>query len=257
MPSRQEIVGLVPAAGRANRISPLPLSKELYPIGFRGTESDRTLRPKVVCHYLLEKMRLAGITRAYVVLKKGKWDILNYLGDGSLVDMSLAYLMMGLPHGVPYTLDQAYPYIRDEQVAFGFPDILFQPDEAFFKLIGYQTNSHADVVLGLFPTDQPHKVDIVDFDQNGIVRQIIIRPPQSRLRYTWGIAAWRPVFTQFIHEYLVKRNASSEEPELFMGQIFHAAVQHGLRIEGVAVSSEPYIDIGTPEDLRRALQIYG
>jgi len=30
---RQNVVGLVPATGRATRITPLPCSKELYPIG--------------------------------------------------------------------------------------------------------------------------------------------------------------------------------------------------------------------------------
>ena len=53
-------------------------------------------RPKVVCHYLLEKMRLAGITKAYIVLKECKWDIPDYLRDGALVDMQLAYLLREL-----------------------------------------------------------------------------------------------------------------------------------------------------------------
>lgn len=60
----QEVIGLLPAAGQATRIAPLPGSKELYPIGFRSVEGG-SLRPKVVCHYLLEKMRLAGIRKAY------------------------------------------------------------------------------------------------------------------------------------------------------------------------------------------------
>ena len=96
----QKIIGLIPAGGKAARISPLPFSKELYPVGFQNLDNGRSLRPKPVFTYLLEKMRLANITEAYIVLRKGKWDIPAYLGDGKLLNMNLAYLMMNLPFGV-------------------------------------------------------------------------------------------------------------------------------------------------------------
>ena len=82
-PICEEIVGLIPAGGQAKRLGALPCSKELYPIGFRKAEQDGVL-PKVACHYTLEKMRAAGITEIYIVLKEGKWDIPTYLGDGAI-----------------------------------------------------------------------------------------------------------------------------------------------------------------------------
>src|SRR5262245_15338842 len=116
--AEQEVVGLVPAAGRATRIAPLPCSKELYPIGFRSVDGGKSTAPKVVSHYLLEKMRLAGITKIYIVLREGKWDIPGYFGDGSMLDMKLAYLMIGSPFGTPYTLDAAYPFLECSIIAF-------------------------------------------------------------------------------------------------------------------------------------------
>ena len=53
------VVGLIPAAGRAERLGPLPCSKELLPIGFR--ETPRGPAPKVAGHYLLERFRAAGV----------------------------------------------------------------------------------------------------------------------------------------------------------------------------------------------------
>ena len=91
-----EIIGLLPAAGLANRIAPLPCSKELFPIGFRPIGSTEELRPKAVCLYLLESMRQAGVQKTFVVLRDGKWDIPAFLGDGRSLDMQLAYLMMNL-----------------------------------------------------------------------------------------------------------------------------------------------------------------
>ena len=114
---KPEVIGLIPAAGKANRLAPLPCSKEMFPIGFGTTKENHNLIPKVVCHYLLEKMRLAGITNAYIVIREGKWDIPAYFGDGSILGLNLAYLMMGLPFGVPYTIDQVYPFVQDAIIA--------------------------------------------------------------------------------------------------------------------------------------------
>ncbi len=117
----KEVIGLLPAGGTASRIAPLPCSKELYPIGFNNTSGEDTnLRPKAICLYLLEKMRLAGIIKVFIVLRKGKWDILAYLGDGAMLNMNFAYLIMGLPFGVPYTIDQAYPFVKECDNSFWF-----------------------------------------------------------------------------------------------------------------------------------------
>ena len=250
-----EVIGLIPAGGHAKRISPLPCSKELYPIGFWNQHGEKHRHPRVVCDYLLGEMRAAGITRAYIVLRQGKWDIPCYFQDGHMVEIHLAYLMASVPYGVPYTVDQAYPFVQDERVAFGFPDILFQSDNVFAHLLTQQETREADVILGLFPADRPAKVDMVDLDEDGRVQQITIRPLESSLRYTWGIAVWRPTFTRFMHEYLMKRKKpDAADPELCMGDLFQAAIDKGLIIEGLAISNRPYIDIGTPEDLIRAVR---
>ncbi|MCB0179855.1 MAG: dTDP-glucose pyrophosphorylase, partial [Anaerolineae bacterium] len=238
-----EIVGLFPAGGQATRIAPLPCSKELYPLGFRSEGEGAGLRPKVVCHYLLERMRLAGITQVYVIIRQGKWDIPAYLGDGTMLDMHLAYLMMNLPFGVPYTLDQAYPFVQDKLIALGFPDIIFQPDDAFQRLLAQQARSKADIVLGIFPTDQPHTTDMVDFDADGRVHRIVIKPRQTDLQFTWMIAVWTPDFTHFMHEYLISvqqelnqpdlGNQKAASPELYIGDVFQVAIDNGMSVDTV------------------------
>jgi glucose-1-phosphate thymidylyltransferase len=258
----QEVVGLLPAAGKATRLARLPCSKELYPIGFQNLADDRG--PKPVCIYLLEKMRLAGISKAYIILRKGKWDIPAYLRDGSMLGMHLAYLMMNLPFGVPYTLDQAYPFLNNSLVALGFPDIIFKPDDAFVELIARQARSNADIVLALFPAHQPQKTDMVDVDDNGRIRGIQIKPAQTHLRYAWVIAVWSPVFTQFMHEYLTRiqdisrqNNTDSHLPEsreLFVGDVIQAAIENRLSVEGVSFQEGSYLDIGTQDNLFKAIR---
>ena len=259
----RDVIGLLPAGGEARRLAPLPCSKELYPVGFRPVDGGRSLRPKVACHYLLEKMGAAGITRAYIVLREGKWDIPAYLGDGRIVDMSLAYLTIRWSPGVPYTLDQAYPFVQDAVVAFGFPDIIFHADDAFVRLLARQTATKADVVLGLFPTDQPHKWDMADLDADGRIRRIEIKPHETLLRYAWSIAVWTPVFSRFMHEYLVplenagRQENRREQREVIVSDVITAALADHVRVEGVVFPDATCLDIGTAEDLMKAVHHIG
>lgn len=254
----QEVIGLLPAGGQATRISPLPGSKELYPIGFRHLE-DGSLRPKVVSHYLIEKMRLAGIRKAYFLLRPGKWDIPAYYGDGTLVDMHLGYLIVRLPFGVPYTLDQAYPFVKNAIIALGFPDILFRPDQTFERLLARLANGNVDVAINLLPFEHPHKGGMVDFDSQGRVLQIVEKPAQSDLRYSWCAAVWTPVFTEFLHQYVAAIDLTSQTippPEIPIGDVIGAAIDSGIKVEAEVFDEQPYLDIGTPEDLVRAVRYY-
>jgi glucose-1-phosphate thymidylyltransferase len=264
--SRPDIVGLIPAGGKAKRIAPLPCSKELYPVGFHNAKGDLGLRPKVISHYLLEKMRLAGIIKVYIILRKGKWDIPGYFGDGKILDMHLAYLMMDLPFGVPYTLDQAFPFVQDKMVALGFPDVLLQPQNSFMRLLEKQAKIDSDVILGLYPTDHPHKMDVVDVKKDGRITSISVKPPKSsktKLMYTWQTAVWKPVFTEYLHAFVARHNKrfsansaikmTGDEQELFLGDIFQAAIKDEFNINSVVFSKGSCLDIGTPEDLARAM----
>lgn len=257
----REVIGLLPAGGQATRISPLPGSKELYPIGFRYSE-DGSVRPKVVCHYLLEKMRQAGIRKAYFVLRSGKWDIPAYFGDGLLLDMNLGYLIMRLPFGVPYTLDQAYPFVKHAVIALGFPDILFQPEDAFKRLLTHLYSSKAEVVVGVWPLEHSEKGGMVDFDAEGRVHHIVEKPTQTNARYSWCTAVWTPVFTEFMHQYLTAITADPvhknlvQQTEIPMGNLIQAAIDSGLRVEAEVFEDIPYLDIGTPEDLVQAVRTF-
>lgn len=248
-----QVIGVIPMAGRAARLDRLPCSKEIYPLTDRGMD-DTGRRPRVVCEHLLNKMRTAGIGRAYVILREGKWDIPAYLGDGSHSGLQLAYLMMGLPYGTPYSIDQAFPFVRQATVALGFPDMIFGPEDVFTPLLEHQQSSAADVVLGLFPADRPDKVDMVELNDDGTVQGIIVKPTHTTLRETWGVAVWAPTFSDFMHRFLLSQQKSaSGKAELFVGDVIQAAIENGLRVHGHRVSEQPFVDIGTWDDLNRAI----
>jgi glucose-1-phosphate thymidylyltransferase len=253
-----EIIGLVPAAGRGSRIAPLPVSKEIFPVGFQALRDGAGPRPKVACQYLLENMAASGISQAYVVIGRGKWDVPNYLQEGRLTGLHLAYVVIEASPGTPFTLDAASPFVRGHMVALGFPDLIFEAPGAYARLTECWRDTGADVVLGLFPADVPASCDMVEADSRGAVRSILIKPDTTSLTRTWGIALWTPAFTAFMHEFLqgpeTKASEKRQQREMYVGDVLQAAIDTGLTVHAVDVSSAPYVDIGTPEGLGRALR---
>lgn len=252
----KDVIGLIPCGGYATRISPLPCSKELLPVGV-GQFGNGKARLQLVSEHLLEKMRTGGVSKAFLILRKGKWDIPEYYGDGKLVGLDLGYLMVGPPYGPPYTLDQAYPFVRGATIAIGFPDILFTAMDAFGKALQRLRKTKAELVLGLFKAHDPQMMDMVEIDEQGQVHRILLKPQATDLRLTWLLAVWTPRFTEFLHTYLKSPRTSAQQvgrglpPELTAGHVVEAALQSGLRVQSVIFPSAEYLDIGTPLGLQR------
>jgi glucose-1-phosphate thymidylyltransferase len=252
-----DLVGVIPAAGLASRLGPIPCSKEIYPVAHRQADSGSP-GPVTACEFLIHKFRNAGASRIFIVLREGKWDIPAYLGSGHRFGVDIAYLMMRFPFGQPFTVDAAHPFVRGATVLFGFPDIVFEYGDAFLPLLERQQAARADVVLGLFPVRRPEKMDLVQIDGEGMVTDLVIKPTQTDLTHTWLIAAWSPTFTDFLHGHVarcVRDNAVTHPSgrELYLGDVLIAALGEGLSIHTVSLGDTDYVDIGTPDDLSDAM----
>ena len=161
--------------------------------------------------------------------------------------------MMRQPLGSPFSLDQAYPFVRHAIVALGFPDMVFWPDDIYIRVIARHAQSDADVVLGLVPCDRPHTADMIEVDGTGRVHQLVIKQPETSLRYAWVAAVWMPTFTQFMHDYLDEaiRSGETTQRELFVGDLMQAAIDRGMYVDSVTFSDGGYVDIGSPEMLEK------
>lgn len=249
MPEKPHKIGLMPAAGHARRLGNIACSKELLPI-------TTTAGYAPVCTNLLRQFRIAGADQACIVLRQSKTDIAETLGNGEQHELALQYIFVNSSPSVPHSIDAAYARTKDNEVLFGFPDILIKPADALKILTRERGIADSDVMLGLFPSNQPEKVDMIDYDAFGKVRAIIIKDPTCTLRETWLLATWNARFTDFLHHWVATcANDSTSEPQL--GHAFSAAVSQGLQVDTHLFSNGDYLDIGTPEDLARAQQETG
>jgi dTDP-glucose pyrophosphorylase len=262
MANTDNMAGVIPAAGYARRLATLPCSKEIYPVGFNLDEKTGTQTPAVVSTSLLNHFRDAGVRQVYFIIRKGKWDIPHYFGTGDDHGLQIAYLVTGPTPGTPFTTELAYPFVKQKRILFGFPDIIIKASNPFQTLINKMDESGRDIVLGLFEADKPQKADMVETDESGLIRNIVIKPDKTVLTHTWLLAVWSPMFTEFLHTSLsaLQGNAGNSanistmqgKPELFIGDIIQKAISSGLRVGSVRFPGAAYIDIGTPDDLKKA-----
>lgn len=82
----------------------------------------------------------------------------------------------------------------------------------------------------------------------------------TTLQYTWIFAVWTPVFTLYHHEFLRKHlqevdgSRRAQQEELAVGHVIQAAIQDGVRGQVVIFPDHEYLDIGTPENLFKAVE---
>lgn len=251
-----QYIGLIPAAGNATRLQKLLIgSKEIYSFTIRDNDGVEHSYP--VCKCLLDSYYESGIKDVCIILRKEKEDIIDMLGGGEKYGVNIRYIYTEPTFGPPYTLDQAYTQVKNKYVALGFPDILFKPRSTFKALIDKQQESNADVVLALFIAPNPHKMDMIEFDDLGKIIAIDIKPKQTSLIYTWILAVWNPTFSNFMHmslQTLLTEFESKQHSECHVGTIFKMALEEGITFDHVVIEDGELMDIGTPEDFSKINQ---
>ncbi|MDA8020226.1 MAG: nucleotidyl transferase [Thermoanaerobaculia bacterium] len=235
------ILGLMPAAGFATRLGQQPSSKEVLPVAVDGVSQP-------VCAPLLRAWSKAGIGRAIIILRRGKWDIPDRLGDGSEFGLDLSYLVVEETRSVPETLNRAQRWLDDCDVAIGFPDILLRPNDAWHRLVRFHREGSRDLSFGCFPCDRPGKADMVDLDADGRLLDLVVKDPECSYRWTWSIAIWTPAVSELMRRMVEDRPPPAER-EMWVGDVLRAAVDAGLDVRGLRFEDGSFLDVGTPEDL--------
>ena len=251
-----DLIALIPAAGQATRLGNLPFSKELLPVSITPSRNGSERRIRVVSEVLLDSLEQAGASRAVIVIRNGKWDIPSYFSAGRAARIPICFVPISASESVPESISYALPFLRESNVAFGFPDILFSPGTAFTELSDRLGQDGDDVVLGAFPTEQTSKWDMVDIGPGSELRRIEIKPTGSELRYAWAIALWRPSFSDFLAQLGTSprcRDGGPKFPEPIMSDILNEALEAGLRIRVHTFPNGRCLDIGTPDGFEQAI----
>lgn len=244
------IWGIVPAAGMGSRIQPLAFSKELLPVGSRF--DGQTERPRAVSEYLLERMILGGAAKICLTISPGKFDIIQYYG-GQLGPASLCYVVQQHPRGLCDALFQAAHLIAPgDQVLIGLPDTVWFPEDGFRRL------PEDRLSFLLFPVERPELFDAVVTEgaegdgPEGRVREIQVKTRLARSNWIWGAFRMPAAIFHQLHALWIER----ERGDAYIGTLVNAWIERGGEARGVR-AGESYVDVGTLNGYREALQLLG
>ena len=237
----EEIIGLIPAAGKGVRLG-LPYPKELYPI-------IRDNRYKPVAQFVLDNLTNTGLKHIVFVVNETKHQLIGYFGSGQRFGCHISYVVQesvdgsdaSTSPGLAHALDSAYFLTRGKTVCFGMADTIMRPNDVFARALK-QADAEDDVILALFPTERPEKFGMVHMNNQGRVLEIIDKPQKTELSEMWGCMVWRPRFSEFLHESVLKGTGD-------FAKIMNSAIAEGMRFKGVIMPSGTYIDLGTYEEI--------
>jgi glucose-1-phosphate thymidylyltransferase len=233
----EELIGLIPAAGRGLRLR-LPYPKELYPI-------IRDNHYKPVSQFVVENLTASGVEHIVFVINETKHQLIGYFGDGNRFGCHFGYVVQeerGISErstspGLASALDAAYYQVRHKTVCFGMADTIMTPQDVFRRLLTVGMPDD-DVILGVFPTEHPEQGAMVRMVDGGSVIEIIDKPTQVDHQHTWGCIVWRREFTEFLHECIARGIVD-------FARVMNLAIKKGLRFRGVYFEDGSYTDFGT------------
>ena len=211
-------VGVVPAAGYATRLGPIPQSKEVIPVDGRPAMD-----------YLLDRLDHAPCDDVRVVTRPEKADVIAHAQSRG------ARVITGHPAHVSESLLLGIADLPDDaEVLFGFPDSIWEPPDGFARLLAALRRPGTEIALGLFRTNEPERSDVVTLEAER-VKGIAVKPARPATSWIWGCCATSARVLRGLREV--------PEP----GVYFDGFCARGV-VAGIALS-DVWIDIGTQEAL--------
>lgn len=238
----EELIGLIPAAGKGMRLG-LPYPKELYPV-------IRDNHYKPISQFVVNNLTTAGLDHIVFVINETKHQLLGYFGDGHRFGCNISYVVQepntsqgqSSSPGLANALDSAYHLVRGKTVCFGMADTIMQPPDLYARALA-SARPNDDVILILFTTERPQKFGMVQVDQEQRVVKIVDKPQETELTEMWGCIIWRPRFTEYLHDCVQNKGISD------FAYIMNSAIEQGFNFSAVHMVEGVYIDLGTYEEI--------
>lgn len=238
---RDEIVGLIPAAGEGTRLYPFSraVPKEIYPI-----------LGKPVIEHAVENLRMGGIRKLFLIVGYQKGALMDYLGDGSQFDVSIAYIFQLLRRGLGHAILQAKDWIDTSFVTL-LGDSFVEPKSEVVRLIELHKKEQPLATVLLFDVKDPTSYGIAKMNdvhgRSGVIESMVEKPSlemaQNYLRGDiYQALCGFYVFEPEIFEYIEKTPPGAKN-EIQITDALQLAINSGETICGRILNGK-YLDIG-------------
>ena len=236
-----ELVGLIPAAGEGTRLYPFSraVPKEIYPI-----------LGKPVIEHTVENLYLGGIRKIFLIVGYQKGALMDYLGDGSQFDVSIAYIYQLRRRGLGHAILQAKNWIDTTFVTL-LGDSFVEPKSEVIHLINLHKKKRPIATVLLFDVQDPTSYGIAKMNgiQNhaGTIEAMIEKPSANEAKnYLVGdeyhALCGFYVFEPEIFEYIEKTPPGAKK-EIQITDALQLAIKNGETVCGHILNGK-YLDVG-------------
>lgn len=235
--------GLIPAAGIGTRMKPYTnaIPKELLPVD--GV---------AVIEHVIEAFKLAGIIDISVVVGWKKNAILDYLGSGKRLGVNLTYVVQDERLGLADAILAGENVIKDESFAIVLGDNFFYPKTFLLDLKKFHMDNKADVTLGVVDVEDTTRHGILEFKGDKVVNVIEKPKPEDAPSRKGAAGIYIVSYEIFDAIHKIKPGYNNEYQ---LGDAIKVLIDRGRKVIYKNIDGY-HIDVGTPEDLKRANRIF-
>lgn len=228
---------LVLAAGEGRRLRPLTFDrpKPMLPVG------ETPLLEQTV---LL--LRSHGIAQIAVNLHHRPQTILDHFGTGSRYGIEIHYSYEEQLLGSAGAVRKLSPFFCDSPFVVFYGDLYTDLD--ITRLLSVHRQDRALMTMALYEVNNPTACGIVQLDDQGFIERFVEKPQPDQVFSRLANAGVFVVDPEIID--LIPRDGPSD----FGRDLIPTMLAAGLPIRGYRIS-DLLIDIGTPQNYRRAQQL--
>ncbi|NHV98977.1 MAG: NTP transferase domain-containing protein [Thaumarchaeota archaeon] len=222
------MIGLILAAGKGTRMRPYSnaINKEMSLIG----ESP-------VIEYNVKALADAGVRKAFIVLGEGKWQIFEYLRDGSRFNIALSYIYQDLGEkeekkGTAKAIQVAEEWVNDDFIVI-YGDSFFHPYDFLRSEIELHEEKKADVTMGIYMMKEYKDYGIVRIEGERVV-DILEKATQEEAEKTrvddmFAVNSGPIVFTREVFSY-IKKTPVSPAGEYWITDTIRLMIKDGKKV---------------------------
>jgi len=236
-----KFVGLIPAAGEGTRLYPFSkaVPKEMYPIS-----------GKSVIEHSIDNLKEGGIKDIFVIVGYQKGALMDYIGDGSLFDVNVAYIYQTQRKGLGHAILQGKNWIKDPFVTL-LGDSFIEPKEEINSLIKLHEEKRPIATLLLFKVKDPTDYGIVKIkkltDDYGLIEKMIEKPTPEEVGEFKENGEYYAICGLYIFEPKIFKYIEKTKPgvknEIEITDSINLALKNGEKVYGMLLKGK-YLDVG-------------
>jgi dTDP-glucose pyrophosphorylase len=234
--------GLIPAAGMGSRLEPITLAipKELLMVG-----------NKAVIEYVIDAMKLVGITEITIVVGWRKHAILDYLGSGERLGVKLTYVVQDKRNGLAKAV-AAGEHINintDGPFLVVLGDNFFYPKTFLKDILAFHQKNNADATIGVSVVKDPTRHGMIKPGKNNTIDDIVEKPSVEKSPSNLGCIGIY-IFNNEIFD-AIKRTEPGHNKEYQLTDSIKIMLDDKRNVFFKEIEGK-HIDVGTIEDYKRA-----